>query len=84
MEQRLSIVTLGVSDLKRSREFYERLGWRRSMPKAEGSYETIWSRLRSSSVHLAWSWIIAFSVLMVKVSPPPWGATVTILPSACR
>jgi uncharacterized protein len=36
MEQRLSIVTLGVADLQRSREFYERLGWRRSMAKAEG------------------------------------------------
>jgi catechol 2,3-dioxygenase-like lactoylglutathione lyase family enzyme len=36
MEQRISIVTLGVADLTRSREFYERLGWRRSMSKAEG------------------------------------------------
>src|SRR5271165_3735358 len=36
MEQRVSIITLGVSDLKRSTEFYERLGWRRSMAKAEG------------------------------------------------
>jgi predicted lactoylglutathione lyase len=36
MEQRVSIVTLGVADLKRSREFYERMGWRRSMAKAEG------------------------------------------------
>ncbi|MFZ0291374.1 MAG: VOC family protein [Candidatus Sulfotelmatobacter sp.] len=36
MEQRVSIITLGVADLKRSREFYERLGWRRSMAKAEG------------------------------------------------
>ncbi|MFZ0733600.1 MAG: VOC family protein [Candidatus Sulfotelmatobacter sp.] len=36
MEQRLSIVTLGVSDISRSREFYERLGWRRSMAKSEG------------------------------------------------
>jgi uncharacterized protein len=36
MEQRLSIVTLGVADLERSREFYERLGWRRSMANAEG------------------------------------------------
>jgi hypothetical protein len=35
MEQRVSIITLGVADLKRSREFYERLGWRRSMAKAE-------------------------------------------------
>lgn len=29
MEQRLSMVTLGVADLDRSRAFYERLGWRR-------------------------------------------------------
>jgi catechol 2,3-dioxygenase-like lactoylglutathione lyase family enzyme len=36
MEQRVSIVTLGVADLKRSREFYERLGWRRSMANSEG------------------------------------------------
>jgi uncharacterized protein len=27
VEQRLSLVTLGVSDLARSRAFYERLGW---------------------------------------------------------
>ncbi len=36
MEQRLSIITLGVADLKRSSEFYERLGWRRSFAKADG------------------------------------------------
>ena len=36
MEQRMSIVTLGVADLKRSREFYERIGWRRSMAETEG------------------------------------------------
>jgi catechol 2,3-dioxygenase-like lactoylglutathione lyase family enzyme len=36
MEQRISIITLGVADLNRSREFYERLGWRRSVAKAEG------------------------------------------------
>jgi predicted lactoylglutathione lyase len=36
MEQRISIITLGVADLEWSREFYERLGWRRSVAKAEG------------------------------------------------
>ncbi len=36
MEQRVSIITLGVGNLQHSREFYERLGWRRSMAKAEG------------------------------------------------
>ena len=28
MEQRISLVTLGVTDLGRARRFYERLGWR--------------------------------------------------------
>ncbi|MEV4488666.1 VOC family protein [Micromonospora coxensis] len=28
MEQRISLVTLGVADLSRARAFYERLGWR--------------------------------------------------------
>jgi uncharacterized protein len=36
MEQRLSIITLGVADLERSKSFYERLGWRRNMTKTEG------------------------------------------------
>jgi catechol 2,3-dioxygenase-like lactoylglutathione lyase family enzyme len=36
MEQRISLVTLGVSDLSRSIAFYERLGWTRSVRKAEG------------------------------------------------
>ena len=35
MEQRVSIITLGVSDLDRSRKFYERLGWRPSIPDTE-------------------------------------------------
>lgn len=34
MEQRLSLVTLGVADLDHSRAFYERLGWTRSMKAA--------------------------------------------------
>jgi hypothetical protein len=36
MEQRVRVITLGVENLERSREFYERLEWRRSMVKAEG------------------------------------------------
>ena len=36
MEQRLSLVTLGVSDLEASVGFYERLGWTRAMRAAEG------------------------------------------------
>jgi hypothetical protein len=38
MEPRVSIITLGVADLRRSREFYERLGWRRSMAIADDAW----------------------------------------------
>ena len=36
MEQRVSLITLGVKNLDQSRAFYERLGWRRSALGAEG------------------------------------------------
>ena len=36
MEQRISVITLGVKDLERSREFYEALGWRRSLRDVQG------------------------------------------------
>lgn len=36
MEQRLTLVTLGVSDLERSRAFYARLGWTEIEPRQPG------------------------------------------------
>jgi len=36
MEQRINLITLGVTDLARSTAFYERLGWQRSVRNAEG------------------------------------------------
>lgn len=36
MEQRISLVTLGVRDLAASTAFFEGLGWRRSVRQAEG------------------------------------------------
>ncbi|MEL6978342.1 MAG: VOC family protein [Pseudomonadota bacterium] len=36
MDQRVSIITLGVSDLASSIAFYERLGWRLSTPELTG------------------------------------------------
>jgi uncharacterized protein len=36
MEQRISLITLGVADLARSKDFYQRLGWRRSMTQTDG------------------------------------------------
>ena len=36
MEQRISLVTLGVEDLARATAFYERLGWTRAVREAPG------------------------------------------------
>jgi catechol 2,3-dioxygenase-like lactoylglutathione lyase family enzyme len=54
MEQRVSVVTLGVADLTRARTFYEALGWRsRAKPgddviffQAGGMVLALWSRAR--------------------------------------
>ena len=54
MEQRLSVVTLGVSDLARARAFYEGLGWKtRAEPddevvffQAGGMIVALWDRAR--------------------------------------
>ena len=54
MEQRLSLVTLGVSDLARARAFYEALGWvTRAEPgddvvffQAGGMIVSLWDRAR--------------------------------------
>ena len=52
MEQRVSLITIGVSDVARSREFYERLGWRTGAApgddivffQALGMVVALWSR----------------------------------------
>ena len=52
MDQRLSVVTLGVSDLKRARAFYEALGWKTGAEpdddvvffQAGGLVVSLWSR----------------------------------------
>lgn len=36
LEQRVSLITLGVSDLSRARAFYARLGWREAGESAQG------------------------------------------------
>ena len=50
MEQRLSLITLGVADLPRARTFYERLGWRGQQTEetvffqANGIAVVLWDR----------------------------------------
>lgn len=53
MEQRLSLVTLGVSDVDRARRFYEALGWRGVTPdndvwffQAGGMIVALWNRAK--------------------------------------
>ena len=54
MEQRLSLITLGVADLARSRAFYERLGWTTGAAptddvvffEAGGTIVALWDRAR--------------------------------------
>lgn len=47
MEQRLSIITLGVKDLKVSRSFYEKLGWKIANTKQEETEEIVAFNLQS-------------------------------------
>ena len=50
MEQRLSVVTLGVADLDRARRFYEEgLGWKAS---GEGSGEIVFFQMGASALAL--------------------------------
>ena len=52
MEQRISVVTLGVLDLRRAKEFYERLGWQGQEAdetvffRAGGMVLVLWSRAK--------------------------------------
>jgi catechol 2,3-dioxygenase-like lactoylglutathione lyase family enzyme len=54
MEQRLSVITLGTSDLRRARAFYEGLGWRSRAAEGDdvvffqigGSVLSLWDRAR--------------------------------------
>lgn len=54
MEQRLSLITLGVRDLDRSRAFYEALGWRTGAKEADdvaffqagGMVVALWGRAK--------------------------------------
>ncbi|MBI1779358.1 MAG: VOC family protein [Proteobacteria bacterium] len=51
MEQRLSLITLGVADLERSRRFYERLGWK---PSSAGDGHVFFYQLPGMALAL-WS-----------------------------
>ena len=66
MEQRLSLVTLGVRDLARAKAFYEALGWRGTQPsedvvffQAGGMVVALWGReqlAEDSTVEDAGGW----------------------------
>ena len=66
MEQRVSLVTLGVADIGRARAFYEALGWEGESPdgdvvffQAGGMIVALWSRAKlaaDSAVHDGGGW----------------------------
>ena len=67
MEQRVSLITLGVASLERARQFYEALGWRPAADtpddvaffQAGGMILALWDRAKlaeDSAVHDAGGW----------------------------
>src|SRR5690554_4378058 len=52
MEQRVSLITLGVRDLERSRQFYEALGWR---PVARSGNEEVYFFQAGGMVVALWN-----------------------------
>ena len=66
MEQRVSLITLGVSDVGRARRFYEALGWTGESPdddivffQAGGMIVALWGRAKlaeDSAVHDSGGW----------------------------
>jgi predicted lactoylglutathione lyase len=67
MEQRVSLITLGVADLERARGFYEKLGWKTGVEPGDdvvffqsgGMVVALWGRdqlAEDSGVHDAGGW----------------------------
>ena len=82
MEQRVSLITLGVADVERSRAFYEALGWTSSAePGAEvvffqagGMIVALWGReqlARDSAVEDVGGWG-GYSGVFVDTDGHPW------------
>ena len=82
MEQRISLVTLGVADLKRSLAFYEQLGWRGQEVQgtvffqAGGQAVVLWSReLLAADCGIADDGNIGFGgIALARQRPLPCGS----------
>ena len=72
MEQRISLVTLGVDDLARAKDFYEQLGWR-----GQEVQETVFFQAGTMALVL-WGRekLAADSGLEARGRPPGFGGTV--------
>ena len=66
----MSIVTFGVSDLERSRRFYEALGWERT---SSGDATIWWFRTADSYLRLFGYESLADDANLPITSPPPFG-----------
>ena len=67
---RLSIVTLGVADLERSKTFYEALGWKRT---ASSNEEICWYRTADSYLGLFPRDLLAADANLPPAPPAPFG-----------
>lgn len=70
MEPRISVVTLGVSDLARSRAFYERMGWKASSASDE---HIVFFQSGCMALALYPRKALAEDALLPSVEPAPGG-----------
>ena len=54
MQQRVSLITLGVADVAIARTFYERLGWHVGMDVEETVFFQVGASIFSSGVATSW------------------------------
>ncbi len=87
MEQRVSLITLGVADVQRARAFYERLGWRTNAAadddvvffQAGGLVVALWGRDELAADSGGWGGItLAYNV----ASPAEVDATIATAEAA--
>jgi hypothetical protein len=72
MEQRLSLVTLGVADVARARAFYERLGWQAS---ARGNADIVFFQLNGFALALYGRAALAEDAALPDMGPGFGGIT---------
>jgi uncharacterized glyoxalase superfamily protein PhnB len=69
VEQRLSLVTLGVADLARARAFYEALGWKETPRAVIAEARAAGARIAREPAETFWG---GYSGVFVDLDGHPW------------